>query len=90
MGDYINPREGTKEEFLAKYGKKLPEAPSWESTPEGCLPVCLVDNGYFTAAAIGTSKKELEEFQRPTDLRPKQWFYVKKELLEEFIPERRQ
>ena len=37
--------------------------------------VCVVDNGFFAAAAWAYSESEWEEFKRP-DGRPKQWYIV--------------
>jgi len=37
--------------------------------------VCVVDNGFFAAAAWAYSEREWETFKRP-DGRPKQWYIV--------------
>jgi len=86
MGMYINPENGTKEEWLAKNAAVAgPSAPIWEELPDGHLPVCLVDNGPFRAAEIAYSKEELMAFNLSDDHRPKVWFIVKKEKLEPFM-----
>lgn len=36
--------------------------------------VCVVDNGYFGAAAYAYSEREMKAFQLPDDTRPKRWF----------------
>ena len=77
MGCYINPQDISKEQFLADHGVPC-------STPgpitEDYLPVCLVNNGFFTAAGVAYSQGEVEAFQYP-DGRPKKWFMVSRENL---------
>jgi hypothetical protein len=69
MGIYVNPRDGlTKEAWLAMHGDRT--LGPCEITAEH-LPVCLVDNGLFTAAGVAYTPRELEAFQQPDDLRPK-------------------
>lgn len=92
MGYYINPTDGlTKEEWLMKFGERKDgvvqqEVDTWNEIPENCLAVCLVDNGPFTAAAIAYKESEFEVFKDNTnDDRPKTWFLVEKEMLEEFL-----
>lgn len=76
MGYYIDPKEGTKEAWLAKYGRPLTGRPEWKSTAKsGELPVCLVDNRSFTAAGVCYSERETMEFAR-SDGRRKSWFVV--------------
>ncbi len=63
MGCYINPSEMTKEKWLEKYGQ-VTVTPAWPA-PEGTIPVCLIDNGPFTAAGICYSEREFKEFAAP-------------------------
>lgn len=83
MGYYINPSNKSKEDWLAENAKRLPVSiiESIESVGEGNLPVCLIDNGPFTAAAIAYSNQELEEFKE-SDGRRKIWFSAPIEGLE--------
>ena len=76
MGAYVNPSQGSKEDWLQNNGQKMKEIPSWNHIPDEMLPVCLVDNGMFTAAAILFSARELEGFTNPRDHRPKKYFMV--------------
>ena len=81
MGCYINPQNERKEAFLGREGTFvgiLP--PEWGAVPEGSLPVCLVDNGLFTAAGIAYCAEEMAAFAHP-DSRPKRWFTVPAEKL---------
>jgi len=85
MGYYINPRGETKEAWLARYGYPIP-GPNFNIASSDAF-VCLVDNGAFTAAAIGFSAREVEAFNLPTDQRPKQWFSVNKKKLITVCPD---
>lgn len=77
MGYYVNPPMD-KGLWLEQNGVKT--AGPCEIT-ESHLPVCLVDNGPFTAAAVGVDAREVQAFQQPGDYRPKQWFRVSREAL---------
>lgn len=93
MGAYVNPSNMSKEDWLKRYGKlvgavsSLPLdglcVPTYESYPVNELPVILVDNGPFTAAAIAYSKEEYLEFVDPMDGRNRGVFSVPKDLLYE-------
>lgn len=76
MGYYINPKQQTKEEFLAACGRllELADVRAFDFD-QGELPVCLVDNGVFTAAAIAYDARERDYFLRE-DHRPKTWYAV--------------
>lgn len=80
MGCYVNPRGVSKEEFIYTFGCLI-DANEAAITPTH-LPVCLVNNGPFTAAAVGYSQSEIETFQRE-DGRPKLWFMMKRSDLYE-------
>lgn len=77
MGCYVNPLSESKEEFLSQFPRV--GIPKWPP-PEGTLPVVLIENGFFTAAGVAYSERELGRFTRP-DPRPKEWFYVPVEEL---------
>jgi hypothetical protein len=84
MGYYINPTDGrSKERWLMDEGKTAPGTPRWGDVPGSHL-VCLVDNGWMTAAGIVFSPQELEAFMQPGDDRPKIWFWVPDEKLSPF------
>lgn len=83
MGFYINPKDRSKEAWLASYGTRVPIQESRESStllPEGFHLVCLIDNGWMTAAAIAYDKDELMAFLAP-DKRPRTWYLVADEDL---------
>ena len=75
MGCYVNPKEISKEEWLYQQDEGTEKAPAWEFVPKGMLPVCLVDNGGFTAAAVAYSESERDRFDEE-DGRPKKWFLI--------------
>lgn len=86
MGYYIDPPRQSKEEFLAIHG--TPTGAVFPTDPELAL-VCLVDNGFFTAAAIMFAPREAAYFNDPTDPRPKKWFTVPKAAIAEAMPQLR-
>jgi len=87
MGAYINPQTETKEQFLTREGKLLKQIPAWKDVPDKMLPICLVDNGMFTAGAVLFSEQELKSFTLPSDSRPKMFYMVPVEKLKEVSPE---
>jgi len=84
MGYYVNPKDMEKEEWLAKHGQAIPLCDALGLDFDEFLPVCLVDNGPFTAAGIGFDKREAMDFARP-DGRPKTWYRVRRLDLEPFM-----
>ncbi len=85
MGYYVNPRNQSKEEFLIENGRVISqsEANNHDFSTD-TLPVCLVDNGMFTAAGIGFDAREVEAFSYD-DGRDKMWFSVSRDILAEFM-----
>lgn len=79
MGCYINPGNETKEAFLQREGRVI--SVNEATITEDEYPVCLVNNGPFTAAAVGFSMSEVAAFSRSDDRRPKVWFMVRREKL---------
>ena len=88
MSRHINPKNGSKEQFLEEYGLLIDsdEARSlaFADIPKESVLVCLIKNGAFTAATIIEIEQELKEVQDPRDRRQKQFFFVaEKDLGEE-------
>lgn len=89
MGVYVNPKKGTKEDWLMKNGRRvcviwsevtLPEFKSF--TEKGELPVILVNNGTFTAAGVAFNEQEYEMMtESERDTRPKILFAAPKKKL---------
>jgi hypothetical protein len=74
MGLYINPTSQTKEEFLLDHAKRItPE--EFEAEPaDGQVHLAWVNNGAFTALAIGFSQKERLAFLNPSDPRRRLYY----------------
>lgn len=43
------------------------------------VPVCVVDNGSFEAAAIAFNEKEADEFDDKDDKRKREWLIIRRE-----------
>lgn len=89
MGYYIDPIDGQdKGLWLEANGIRLSSKPNEYTRINDAgvqyHAVCLVDNGWMTAAGICYDKRELEAFTRPEDLRPKWWYMVPTEKLRMF------
>lgn len=86
MGYYINPEDCSKEDFLLTHGRLIPVPAMLEHLDyTEHLPVCWVDNGRFSAAAICYDKDEMQSFMR-SDGRLKVWFLVSRKLLKPYYP----
>ena len=79
MGYYINPSDCSQQEGLEKCAKRVASA-EWPKSKDDVL-LCLVDNGFFTALAVCHSRAEMREFDRPADLRSRQWWCAPKGLV---------
>jgi hypothetical protein len=84
MGCYVNPKESTKEAWLGANAKKcgviadgVANIPVYSSFPKGTMPVVLVDNGPFRAAAVAFCEDEYKEFIHLDDHRPRIIFEAK-------------
>lgn len=92
MGYYINPESGSKEDWLLDNGNQVSRQTiqAFSFTTDE-LPVCLVDNGWMTAAGIAYDANERDRFMEahlpPDEQRPKAWFLVSKEKLKPFYKE---
>ena len=87
MGCYVNPVNVNKEAWLEKNATwKGTTPPDWSAVPQGELPVCLVDNGAFSAAGVAYSSDELRVFSDPRDVRHKRWYIVPTSKLHQVSP----
>lgn len=91
MARYINPKKISKEAFLLEHGKLITFADvaklRFDTIPEGYVLVCFVDNGPFTAAGICEGQRDMNEFQRLDDTRPRMFFLVPIDTIEDNAPD---
>jgi uncharacterized protein YecE (DUF72 family) len=78
MGYYLEtPENFNKANFLCEeYNGQIisvEEAESLVNDPDSVAVVCVVNNGFFEAAAYCYNAKEFEAFTIPEDARPKTW-----------------
>jgi len=86
MGCYVNPNDMEKEDWLFENNdnKDFEDYGSWKACfEERKLPVVLVHNGFFTAAAVAYNEDELKEFTRDDDPRPRKIFVIPMDKLKE-------
>lgn len=81
MGYYVNPRSGTKEQYLAQFGQPITEAEAGAHTAGDDVVVCLVNNGAFTAAGIAYDDRERDAWTKHPDQRVKRWYLVNRAKL---------
>lgn len=85
MGKYLNtlptgnlPAKGKVAELLKNEGvsttKQIPS--NLREIPQDKSLICVVDNGYFEAAAFIYDQRELTDFSDPYDKRLKTWLLV--------------
>lgn len=84
MTFYINPRNGvSKEAFLQENGTEVLEDRAIISTTH--LPVALVRNTGFSAAAIADNEAELRRLVQGSMNRDVRWFMVSRDALKDFL-----
>lgn len=89
MGFYINPTDCTKEEFLRANGTRIKQEECQATLDTGThLPVCLIDNGAFTAAGILYNQQALNYWLQPrSDDHRLRWFFsVSRHDLRPYLP----
>ncbi len=78
MGCYINPKDQSKESWLAKNAiivvRDVVETFDYNDS-QGLVPVVLINNGAFTAAGVAYDADERDVFLAP-DLRERMYFLV--------------
>lgn len=82
MSKYFQCDNPNKEQDLAeKWGAKKTTKELAKSyiDHDTLIPVCVVDNGFFQAAALIYNQGEFEAFSIPTDNRPKRWYIIERE-----------
>ncbi len=78
MGYYINYVNGKELPAIGKASKLISEGAVIVGTPTEFQEnlVCVVENGFFDAAAYAYDEREMTEFNDPNDYRPKTWLIV--------------
>ena len=79
MGYYIPGPTVGKGAYLEKEHDALPCSPSlaWVAIEHPTMvPVCVVSNGDFEAAAVVYDDAEYAGFTTPGDARPRQWYIM--------------
>jgi len=91
MGKYVNidlkgnPLHARgKASALVQSGAERIEEPELFNQHEGKAILCVVENGFFDAAAYAYCQGELEEFKRPEG-RSKTWLTVDTSVIESLI-----
>ena len=90
MGFYVNPKNMTKDKFFSEFGQELTHKEYTETTFKdaqdmGAHVVVLIDNGAFKAGLICYNESEHTEFINHPDSRPKKYYLVGVEHLQEFM-----
>jgi hypothetical protein len=88
MGIYINPIGQDKGDWLiANMDEYFDRLPNFDTVPDDSVLVCLVNNGPFTAAGVIVDDYEYRAMSQPSDVRPKGWFFVKRDKVAAVCPD---
>jgi len=89
MGYYISPKDMRKEEWLSENAKPVYSRDIAElNRKDGWIPICLVKNPSFSAAAIAYDEQESARFaENSTDQRPRKWYVARREDVIKVCPE---
>lgn len=90
MGFYINPKDMEKEEYLEIHTAGEVPLEDLEAVFETLdyLPLCLFDNGAFTALGIAYSREEIGYWvdSDANDSRPRTYHKMHKSFVNPFLP----
>lgn len=86
MGYYIEtPSQFNKAQQLIGQHDAERTTASWPP-PEGKVLICVVQNAMFDVAAIAYDQREMEDFNSPTDYRPKTWLLLPRSTVIKLCP----
>ncbi len=89
MGYYIETAFPTAKamQIIADHSGRVIEKPSsFHAIPDDQLLICVVENGFFDAAAVCYNESEFEEFGYHNDPRTKTWVLLKRETVLKLVP----
>ena len=85
MGNYVNPPDRTKEQWLQENALQVVAVDFKYTENKGVIGLCLVDNGWMTACAVCDSESEHEMWRNLNDGRPKRLFLAPIEKVSEVM-----
>ena len=89
MGYYIETEFPTGKAMQlvgTNHGRVIEKPSSFHAIPDDQLLICVVENGFFDAAAVCYNEREFEEFGYPEDTRTKTWVLLKRETVLKLVP----
>lgn len=91
MGYYIETKEARRKaaQLLAEFPTIKTQSRASFNTTSTNATVCVVENGFFDAAAVAYNQNEFEVFNDPNDPRAKTWLDVPRSVLESLIGQSR-
>lgn len=83
MGYYVNPADGDKTGFAKREGEPVSpdNIPPIDVASDETIYVCWKFNGAFDVLGILYNDREKEDFARPSDLRPTEFYAIPKSSL---------
>jgi len=85
MGDYVNPTNESKEDFLEREAIEISREEFLESSWNfsNKVGLCLVKNARFSACVVAYNREDAEHYaDSTTDSRPKKYFLIELSKLE--------
>lgn len=88
MGYYIQtPGNHNKADQIIDLYGGIPVSQPRAFSKSSSIPICVVQNGLFDAAAIIHNQREFDDFTDPDDLRHKDWLLMDRDKVLELVPD---